>query len=215
MERYPTLSNIKGVYEYAHLFTHSEEPGKSVFFGCPTGWNCEISAKNLFKALKLEDHGFVIINPGSAAALDGSLAKAYERKLPWFGYYWAPTALLGNYEMVKVDFGSGVNEEHFKSCITHSDCLSPKPTMYPPSPVLTVTTVSFADTFPEAFKYLRKRSFGNKQMNQILAWILDNQADGLTASIYFFKNYKNIWKTWLPIEITNKIQAHLTSYDNY
>ncbi len=214
VEKYPALSNINGVYKYAYLFTYSEEPGKSVFFGCPTGWNCEISAKNLFNALKLADHGFVIISPGSAAALDGSLAKAYERRLPWFGYYWAPTSLLGKYEMVKVDFGSGINEEHFKSCITNSECLQPKPTMYPPSPVLTVTTASFAEKFQEAFGYLQKRSFSNKEMNRILAWILDNQADGLAASIYFLKNYKYLWKTWVSEKIANKIETHLIGYDN-
>ena len=37
--------------------------------------------------------------PGSAAGLDGSIAKAYENKEPWLGYYWAPTAILGKYPM--------------------------------------------------------------------------------------------------------------------
>ena len=212
VEKYPTLSTIEGVQEYAHLFTHNEEPGKSVFFSCPSGWNCEISAKNLFNALRLSDFGFVILSPGSAAALDGSLAKAYTRKLPWFGYYWAPTGLLGKYEMVKVDFGSGINEEHFKSCITNPDCINPKPTMYPPSPVHTITTVSFAESYPKAFEYLRNRTFTNKEMNQMLAWVLENQADGFTASLHFLNNYKNIWHKWVSSEVLKKVQKHLASY---
>ena len=50
-----------------------------------------------------------MIDPGSGAALAGSIARAYERQQPWFGYYWSPTPVLGKYDMVKVDFGSGTD----------------------------------------------------------------------------------------------------------
>ncbi|MBL3684762.1 hypothetical protein F2981_21710 (plasmid) [Sinorhizobium meliloti] len=39
---------------------------------------------------------------GSAAGLDASIAKAYERKAGWLGAYWAPTALLAKYPMVRL-----------------------------------------------------------------------------------------------------------------
>ena len=86
--------------------------------------------------------------------------------------------------MVKVDFGSGVNEAHFKACISQADCADPKPTMYPPSPVHTVTTEGFASKSPEGYAYLGKRAFTNANMNKLLVWIEANQADGETAAAY-------------------------------
>tara|TARA_Y100001934_G_scaffold92716_1_gene114545 strand:- start:10751 stop:11740 length:990 start_codon:yes stop_codon:yes gene_type:complete len=209
VDKKPELANITGIKKHAKLFKHPEDPNKSGFVGCPAGWNCQISSGHLFKALKLADAGFELIDPGSAAGLDGSIAKAYERKQAWFGYYWAPTAILGKYQMVKVDFQSGVDELHFKSCITQAECETPKPTMYPPSPVHTVTVENFAKRAPEAFSYLTRRAFSNSHMNQLLVWIEENQADGETAATYFLKNHEAIWSTWVSADVAKKIKTAL------
>lgn len=201
----PALATIDGIKENVKLFKHPEDPDKSMFMGCPAGWNCQISAANLFNALELEEAGFDLVDPGSGAALAGSIAKAYERGEAWFGYYWAPTAVLGKYKMTKVDFGSGINEEHFKACITQEGCEDPKPTMYPPSPVQTVTTESFASKAPEAYDYFTKRSFTNAQMNELLAWMEDNQADGKVGAEYFLKSQRNVWSAWVTDDVAANI----------
>ncbi|WP_366915904.1 ABC transporter substrate-binding protein [uncultured Neptuniibacter sp.] len=205
----PSLATIEGVRKSAKLFEHPEDPEVGAFYGCPAGWNCQISAGNLFKALKLEEAGFEMIDPGSGAGLSGSIAKAYERQEPWFGYYWAPTSVLGKYEMVKVDFGVGVDIAHHLECITKEDCLEPKPNMYPPSPVQTVTTEAFAAKSPAAYEYFANRSFTNKQMNALLAWMEDNQADGEVAMEYFLAEHEAIWTQWLTPEVAEKVKAAL------
>ena len=53
----------------------------------------------------MEAKGWMIVETGSAAGLDGSIAKAAERGENWFGYYWSPTALIGKYNMQAVDMG--------------------------------------------------------------------------------------------------------------
>ena len=209
VEAKPELATIQGVIANADLFKHPENPQKSAFYNCPAGWNCQISAANLFKALNLEDSGFEIVDPGSGAGLSGAIAKAYERGEGWFGYYWAPTAVLGKYDMVKVDFGSGIDANHFKSCLTRSDCLEPKVTMYPPSAVDTVITETFAQRSPEVVEYLGKRSFTNADMNRLLAWMEENQADGEMASKHFLANHEDIWLSWVSPEIANKIKTAL------
>ncbi|MGF1699493.1 ABC transporter substrate-binding protein [Photobacterium makurazakiensis] len=207
----PTLATIEGVKANAKLFKHPEDPSKSAFMGCPAGWNCQISAGNLFNALELDKAGFDLIDPGSGAGLSGSIAKAYEREEAWFGYYWAPTAVLGKYKMVKVDFGSGVDEQQFKDCTTNVDCLDPVPTMYPPSPVDTVVTESFAKSSPEAVEYLSKRAFTNAKMNSLLAWMEDYQADGEFAAEHFLNENPEIWTTWVSPEIADKVKKALAA----
>ncbi|MEZ9266405.1 ABC transporter substrate-binding protein [Vibrio splendidus] len=209
VKQYPEMATIEGVSKNASLFKHPEDPDTSAFYSCPAGWNCQISAGNLFNALELEDSGFTIVDPGSSAGLSGSIAKAYEREEAWFGYYWAPTAVLGKYDMVKVDFGSGVNEQEFLTCTTKEDCDSPKATMYPPSPVHTITTESFASRAPEAYDYFTKRGFTNDKMNSLLAWMEDNQADGEEASLHFLSEFPEVWHPWVSQEVAKKVEAEL------
>ena len=87
VKQYPEMKTIEGVKKHAKLFSHPEDKAKSAFYSCPAGWNCQISAGNLFKAMDLAGSGFDIIDPGSSAGLSGSIAKAYEREEAWFGYY--------------------------------------------------------------------------------------------------------------------------------
>ncbi|MEO9654444.1 ABC transporter substrate-binding protein [Marinomonas sp.] len=209
VEQYPEVATIEGVIKHAKEFPHPEDDSVSGFYGCPAGWNCQISTSNLFRALNLEDSGFELIDPGSAAGLSGSISRAYERKEPWLGYYWAPTAVLGKYKMVKVDFGSGVDLEEFTTCTTQENCLDPKPTMYPPSPVDTVTTTDFQKRAPQAFEYLTKRSFANSDMNSLLAWMEENQADSQYAAENFMFNYESVWSAWVSEDVKAKILTAL------
>ncbi|MGY8870101.1 MAG: ABC transporter substrate-binding protein [Pseudomonadales bacterium] len=209
VDKDPSLATIEGVLKNAAMFKHPEDPEQSAFYGCPAGWNCQISSGNIFTALKLKDAGFDLIDPGSGAGLSGSIAKAYARQEPWFGYYWAPTAVLGKYKMVKVDFGSGVDKEEFINCSSNIDCLEPKVTMYPPSLVQTVTTESFAANSPAAYEYLSNRSFKNDKMNELLAWMEDNQADGDVAMEYYLTNNKSDWMKWVSADVAVKVQKAL------
>ncbi len=212
VDRDPALATLDGIKRNAKLFKHPEDPEKSAIYGCPSGWNCQISTGHLFEALKLADAGFDLIDPGSAAGLAGSIAKAYERGRPWFGYYWAPTPILGKYKMVKVDFGVGLDQAHWDSCISQSVCENPKPSMHPTARVITVTTEDFAKRAPAAYKYLTKRSFTNDAMNGFLVWIDDNQADGETAAVHFVKNYEAIWTRWVPADIAGKVRIAVAGY---
>ncbi|NLS12617.1 ABC transporter substrate-binding protein [Vibrio sp. SM6] len=206
---YPELRTIEGIKQRAELFSHPEDDEKFAFYACPAGWTCQITASHLFDALELAQEGFEMIDPGSGAALAGSIAKAYDRQQPWFGYYWSPTPVLGKFNMVKVDFGSGTDVEEFRNCTTQLDCDTPKVTMYPAAPVHTITTENFAQSNPIAFDYFGKRSFSNQQMSELLAWMEENQADAEEAMYYFFEQYPELWRSWIPkraaIKVTNAL----------
>ncbi|WP_064791676.1 ABC transporter substrate-binding protein [Shewanella woodyi] len=206
VDKDPSLQTIAGVISNVKSFKHPEDPERGAFYGCPAGWGCQLSAENLYRALNLSDAGFDLIDPGSGAGLAGSIARAYEREKPWFGYYWAPTAVLGKYKMVKVDFGTGVDVEHFKACTSQAECADPKVTMYPKALVQTITTSDFTKKSAQGFDYLSKRAFTNEQMNGLLAWMEDNQADGDIAAEYFLTNYEDIWTQWVAADVAAKVK---------
>lgn len=207
VDKDPSLKTIKGVIANVKQFENPENPERGAFYGCPAGWGCQITTENLYKALKLSDAGFDLVDPGSGAGLAGSIARAYERKKPWFGYYWAPTAILGKYKMSKVEFGSGTSIEEYQNCTSKPNCADPKVTMYPTALVQTVTIKSFAQKSPLEFEYLTKRSLTNAQMNSLLAWMEDNQADGKTAAEYFLMDYQDVWVNWLPADVAEKVKS--------
>lgn len=209
VEQYPELATIEGVKQHPELFEHPEDPDVGGFYGCPAGWNCQISSANIFKALDMGKAGFEMVDPGSSAGLAGSIAKAYERKQGWLGYYWAPTAILGKYEMVKIDLGAGVDMQEFLNCTTSESCDNPKVTAYPKSVVNTITTTEFAPSHPQIMQYLATRSISNADLNKLLAWMEGEQATAEEAMYHFLENYPNVWKAWLPADKADKVQAGL------
>lgn len=187
-EEHPELKTIEGV-----LANPDKVNGR--FHNCPDGWACRFINDNNARALDLQGHGIEVFNHGSGETLAASIAAAYEDESPWFGYYWAPTALLGKYDMVKVDIGPYKEDAH--SCNTEQDCADPGVSAYPASRVVTGVTTDFADREPEIAELMSKVSFTNNQMGTILAWQDDNQASAEEAAVYFLNNYKDVWSGWL------------------
>lgn len=209
VDKHPELATIEGIKAQRDLFPHPEDPDKAAFMGCPAGWTCQISAEHIFNALELDKAGFEIVDPGSAAGLAGTIARANEQQNPWFGYYWAPTPVMGKYEMVEVDLGADVDLEHYKQCITQADCQSPKVTAFPVSPVHSLTTASFAEQAPAAFNYINRREYDNQVMSDMLAWMDTYQADGEIAADEFLRRYRTEWHQWVDEKTAQRIEDAL------
>jgi glycine betaine/proline transport system substrate-binding protein len=205
----PGIKTVSDALKRADLFKHPEISGKGAVYGCPSGWNCQILMENLFKAYKGEDAGFELVDPGSSAGLDGSIAKAYERKQPWLGYYWAPTAILGKYPMVKLDMGVKHDAEAWNKCTSQPDCADPKPNAWARSEVYTVVTPRFAKASPDGMAYLSKRGWTNTVANEVLSYMSANQYTGEDGARYFLKKYPNLWMDWVSADVAAKVKAGL------
>lgn len=209
LDKLPELTTLNAVLKRPELFPNPENKSRGALHNCPSGWNCQLITANLYKAFGIDKAGFDLIDTGSAAGLDGSLAKAYNRKQAWFGYYWAPTAILGKYEMVKLDFGVEHDAKEWDRCTGQGDCTDPKQNDWTKSVVMTVTSSSFAKKSPEAFTYLSKRSWPNKVVNALLAFMDEEQAGGEEGAEKFLKENEKIWREWVPAEIAEKVKTAL------
>ena len=207
VEKYPELTTLAAVLKRPDLFPDPEEPGMGRFYGCPSGWGCQITNENLFRGYKMKQARFALFDPGSGVGLAGAIAKAVNRGEPIFTYYWAPTALLGKYPMVKL---SGMKHEAKNwPCMTKPDCPAPAPNGFPPSQVVSVTTTKFAAQAPQAFAFIAKVSWPNPVVQKILAWQHENRADAKETAEYFLKNYKNVWAKWLPAALAARVTKGL------
>jgi glycine betaine/proline transport system substrate-binding protein len=211
-KKHPELKTVLDILKRPDLFPHSEDKSKGAFVGCPAGWGCQLANANLFRAFEMEKKGWVLVDPGSAAGLDGSMSKAAERGENWFGYYWAPTALIGKYNMVPLDFGVPfAGKENWDGCIVKAeqDCANPKPSAWTKSEVHTVITDSFKKKGGAAITYLSKRIVPGPIMNSMLVFMADEQAGGNDAAIEFLKKHEAIWSIWVSAEAAKKIKQTL------
>lgn len=205
----PGIKTIPDALKHPELFPAPEDSSKGAVFNGPQGWGATVVTGQYFKAYDAVKAGFVLVDPGSAAGLDGSLAKAYERKQGWLGYYWAPTSILGKYQMVKLDYGVPFDQAEWKRCNTVADCSDPKPNAWPKDSVETIVTTKFAERAGPAVDYLKHRSWANSTVNALLAWMTDNQATGEQGAKHFLKEQPDVWTKWVSPEVAEKVKAAL------
>ena len=210
--KHPEITkDINALLARPDLFPHPEDPSKGAFVGCPAGWGCQLANASLFRAFEMEKKGWLLVDPGSAAGLDGSMAKAVERGENWLGYYWAPTALIGKYNMVPVDMGPWGGADNWDNCIVkpEQECDNPQPSSWTHSAVSTVITDRFKNAGGVAIDYLSNRVFPGPVMNGMLVYMQDNQAGGEDAAYSFLEMHEDLWTGWVSADAAAKIKASM------
>lgn len=207
-DAHPEIKTIEDALKQPKLFPAPEDASKGAVFNGPQGWGSTVITAQLFKGYGAAKSGFTLVPTGSAAALDGSLIKAYQRKQGWLGYYWSPTAILGKYEMVKLA-SVAHDPDEWKRCTTVADCPNPKPNDWPAQVPKTLVTTAFSKRAGGAMEYLSARSLTNEEVNTVLAWMTEKQATGEDAAKHFLKDRESVWSKWLPADVAAKVKAAL------
>ncbi len=199
-DEHPELTTIEGIRANPDLVG-----GR--FHDCPAGWGCDVTNNNNFKASRLVESGVERFQHGSGETLATSIAAAYEGEEPWFGYYWAPTSVLGSYPMTMVELGPYDEATH--NCNAAEDCPTPGLSSYPRADVVTTATKDFVGREPAVAELMRNLSFTNDQMNEILAWQEAQGADNEETAVYFLSNYQDVWADWLDDDARENLSALL------
>ncbi|MDB9986290.1 ABC transporter substrate-binding protein [Pelagibacterales bacterium] len=203
----PDIQTVEDALNRPDLFPHPEGDGAALYT-CPSGWNCQLSTNNLFKAFGAEAKGFRLVDPGSGAGLSGAISKAYDQGEGWMGYYWAPTAILGKYPMKKLSFDVPHDNDEWNTCTSQEDCADPQKNSWVVSSVYTVVTDRFKQEAGVGMDYIVKRALPNSTINALLAWKEDNQATGADAAMHFLSNYSE-WHDWVDGSAKAKIESAL------
>ena len=209
-KKYPQLKTVIEISKRPDLFPHPENKSKGAFVGCPAGWGCQLANANLFRAFKMKQKGWLLVDPGSAAGLDGSIVKSVERKKNWFGYYWTPTVIVGKYKLRKIPFGVPFGgRKNWDTCIAkpEQECADPKPSAWTQSVVWSVITDKLMKSSSTAVGYLKKRVFPGNIMNSMIVYMQANQADGADGAREFIKKHEKVWSSWVPKNRVAKIKG--------
>ena len=209
-DAHPDIKTIPDLLAHPELFPDPEDKSKGAIYNGPEGWGGTIVTTQMFKAFGAADKGWNLIDTGSAAGLDGAIAKAYEAKEPIVAFYWEPTALLGKYEMVRIQHGVPLDDAEWERCSSNADCTDPKPNDWKADVVYTLISSDFAKTAPKGvMDYLNTRSWSNATVNKLMAWMTDNQATGEDGAKEFLRTQPELWEKWVTPEAAEKIKAAL------
>lgn len=210
-DAHPDIKTISDALKHPELFPAPEDSSKGAVINGPQGWGGTVVTTQLFKAYGAQKDKFTLVDSGSAAGLDGSIAKAYEHKQGILAFYWSPTSLLGKYKMVKLGFDvPATDTAEWKRCNTVADCADPKPNAWPVDNVFTLMTKKFADrSGPDVVSYLKTRAWSNDTVQKLMAWMTENQATGEAGAKYFLKNNEALWTKWVSPDAAQKVKAAL------
>ncbi len=205
-----TVDDLKDP-QIAKLFQDPEDSSKGGFINCPIGWQCEAINEAKFEAYGLDQY-YNVITPGSAGALDAALAGPQKKQEPVFGYYWAPTALMGLFEWQVLEEPSYSNECWEEVAKGQDDrSYTPKQACaYETLPIDKGVTKTLPDRASDVYEMLKKMVVGLDAINKTAAWSNENDVqDYSKAAVYYLQNFEDRWTTWMPSDKVKKVKEAL------
>lgn len=207
-DAHPDIKTVEDAIAHPELFPSPDDSSKGGVIQGPQGWGDTVVTAQLYKALDLDNKGFQLVPSGSAAALDGAIAKAYEQQQGFIAQYWAPTSLLVKYPMVRLDMAH--DAEEWARCTSIQDCPDPKPNYWKEAEMVTLAAAEFSkNADPAVMDYFAKRSWTQAEVSAVMAWMTDNQANGEDGAKWFLENMGDVWTKWVPADVAEKIKAGL------
>lgn len=181
----PNLSSIEDLPQYADLVPDPENPGMGRILVGPPGWSATAVSEALMEEYGLYEH-FTAFLPGSGASLAASMRGAYEQGEPWIGYYWEPTAIMYQLDMVRIP-GSE----------------------FPPADVDILMNAESAEANPEVVEFLSNYTTTVADNNEFLNILSTEVESAEEAAVWFLANREDVWTAWVPADIAENVRAAL------
>ena len=183
----PNLKSIADLAQYASVFKDQEEPAKGRFYNCPAGWTCELDNSAMLKDYGLEN-SYTNFRPGTGPALDAAVLSSYKRGEPILFYYWSPTPLMGQVDLVKLEEKPGVDK-------TVS--------------IKVGLSKTFHEQAPELVAVLEKVNLPIDLLNQNLGRMAKERIESPKLAKIFLKEHPEVWHAWVSEDAAKKIDAAL------
>jgi glycine betaine/proline transport system substrate-binding protein len=181
----PDLKSIDDLPKYADLFPDPENPGMGRILVGPPGWSATAISEELMEKHGLYDT-YTAFLPGSGASLAASMKGAYDKGESWIGYYWEPTAIMYQLDMVRL-----------------------KGTEFPPADVDIIMNADSYENMPEVAEFLSNYGASVAVNNEFLN-ILNTEVDSAEeAAVWFLKNREDVWTEWVSNDVAANVRSAL------
>jgi glycine betaine/proline transport system substrate-binding protein len=188
----PGLAEGTALAENVQSFAADGRPAR--FVTCPLDWACNIINANLVRAFGISD-GFETVVPANRFELDQVIAQAMSRREPILFYYWQPNAALAQFDFEAVDLGPFDPEA--LPCLAQPNCPNPKKSAFAPEPVIIAVADWLPQEAPKVFSYFGRAALPLAEMNWLLAWQNERNAEAGAVAEEFYRARSEIWKAWV------------------
>ena len=199
----PDLKSINDLPKYWELFEDPDNPNKGRIYGAPPNWVSDEILRTKMETYNLKET-YEYFNPGSDTALNTSIVSAYEKGEPWVGYYWDPTWITGKYDLTLLE-DQAYDEEKW---------LDGYRTEFPGVKVTIAVNKDMLGTAPELVEFLKNYQTSTEITSNLLAYMQDNDLDMDKTVNWFFKEYEELWTSWVPKDVEENIREALESEDS-
>lgn len=181
----PGLKSVDDLPKYWELFKDPEDSSKGLIYLGITGWLSTDVSDEIFESHNLGTH-FNKGIPGSSAALAATMVGNFEKRQGWIGYYWAPTAVLGKLDMVRL-----------------------KGSEFEPADVNILVDKDLPERAPDVVAFLKKYNTTVADNNEFLAQMESHEWDAEQTALWFLKNKESVWTDWVTPEVAAKVKSAL------
>lgn len=213
----PDLVSVFDLPKYKDLFQDPRDPSKGVLVNCISTWQCAQVNRVKLQAYGLMEH-YNILEPGAAAALDSAIVGPYKRGEPVLTYYWEPTWLLGQYDMVQLE-----EPEYTEECWAYVDQVLAGDLAVedvPPEAGCAYETLGIhhgihaglVDRAPDVVEMLDRLFVGTEAMNELAAYMEVEGATAEETALYFFTRYDH-WRDWVTDEAEARMDGALSGVE--
>lgn len=194
----PDLKTVQDLAKYPEVFEDPEDPGRGRIINAPSGWAVldHLSEKIVTYGLNEMYNDF---SPGSDAAIVTSLIDAYNKGEGWVGYYWSPTAITAQYDLVLLE-EDPYDEEQW---------LEDKSTTFPPNDVVVAVHKDFPEQAPDVTEFLKNYQTSSALTEDALEYMEENDADEEEAALWWMKEHEDVWTSWVSDEVAEKVKKAL------
>ncbi len=195
-------------------FVEPEDPSKGLFFNCIFGWACRDINRVKLAAYGL-DRYFNMVSPISPRALRAIYESARERKLPVFGYYWEPNALMTSRDWFRLEepaYSDDVWREVIESAADPQGVSLSNACAANTNSVHKIAHSRLMEKAPDIVEMFQKMEISVELFDDLLFQQrdipLENSSIQATA-LFFMVHYPDHWSQWVTPQARERILAFL------
>lgn len=207
----PDLRTFEQLGNYPELFEDPEDRGRGQIISCIIGWSCVDAAQVKADAYNVADT-FNLFQPGSSTAMDAAIVAAYRRGEPVVFYYWEPTWLVSEYDLVllEMDPWTEACEAATQASVAQG---TPAPAAarcdFPTPSVSKAANADFANRNSNIIEFLEAMYLGADRVGELASYMNANDVDASATAKYYLQTYPDEWRSWLPEDVADKVAAAL------
>lgn len=222
---YALEKNIKTVFDMSRHwrdFANPEDPSKGIFFNCIFGWVCRDINKVKLKAYGL-DRYYNTVSPISPEALQAIYESAMAHRLPVFGYYWEPNAIMSNhnwYILKEPEYTEAVWMDIMEASKDPDTADVKKACAFNNNAVHKIAGTDLVKKAPDVAAMFEKMKINIVFFNNMLEQMEKNPEDDALfdeQAQIFLKHHPDQWNHWVSDDARKKIEkalAHISTPGN-